>query len=118
MFDKQQANTIFWSPQGQFVVLAGLRRWVSAACCCTEHHCGDPDVGPCGSWQLLDTVMGCPCVKGLSPFFWWLGIYRVSILPRLGLEAVPRECFQSVPWQTSECCAFLGVEQDLFLAEP
>ncbi|XP_006990812.1 eukaryotic translation initiation factor 3 subunit B [Peromyscus maniculatus bairdii] len=25
MFDKQQANTIFWSPQGQFVVLAGLR---------------------------------------------------------------------------------------------
>ncbi|RLW01411.1 hypothetical protein DV515_00007854, partial [Chloebia gouldiae] len=24
-FDKQQANTIFWSPQGQFVVLAGLR---------------------------------------------------------------------------------------------
>lgn len=30
MFDKQQANTIFWSPQGQFVVLAGLRRWVSA----------------------------------------------------------------------------------------
>lgn len=26
MFDKQQANTIFWSPQGQFVVLAGLRR--------------------------------------------------------------------------------------------
>ena len=29
-FDKQQANTIFWSPQGQFVVLAGLRRWVSA----------------------------------------------------------------------------------------
>lgn len=25
-FDKQQANTIFWSPQGQFVVLAGLRR--------------------------------------------------------------------------------------------
>lgn len=32
MFDKQQANTIFWSPQGQFVVLAGLRRWVSAWC--------------------------------------------------------------------------------------
>lgn len=30
MFDKQQANTIFWSPQGQFVVLAGLRRWVGA----------------------------------------------------------------------------------------
>lgn len=29
MFDKQQANTIFWSPQGQFVVLAGLRRWVA-----------------------------------------------------------------------------------------
>uniref|UniRef100_A0A8C0GSS0 Eukaryotic translation initiation factor 3 subunit B n=1 Tax=Chelonoidis abingdonii TaxID=106734 RepID=A0A8C0GSS0_CHEAB len=25
-FDKQQANTIFWSPQGQFLVLAGLRR--------------------------------------------------------------------------------------------
>ncbi|XP_043566987.1 eukaryotic translation initiation factor 3, subunit Ba [Chiloscyllium plagiosum] len=25
MFDKQQANSIFWSPQGQFVVLAGLR---------------------------------------------------------------------------------------------
>ncbi|XP_058013085.1 eukaryotic translation initiation factor 3 subunit B [Ahaetulla prasina] len=25
IFDKQQANTIFWSPQGQFVVLAGLR---------------------------------------------------------------------------------------------
>uniref|UniRef100_A0A8C5Z4E2 Eukaryotic translation initiation factor 3 subunit B n=1 Tax=Marmota marmota marmota TaxID=9994 RepID=A0A8C5Z4E2_MARMA len=25
VFDKQQANTIFWSPQGQFVVLAGLR---------------------------------------------------------------------------------------------
>lgn len=24
-FDKQQANTIFWSPQGQFLVLAGLR---------------------------------------------------------------------------------------------
>lgn len=73
MFDKQQANTIFWSPQGQFVVLAGLRRWVSAACCCTEHHCGDPDLGPCGSWQLLDTVMGCPCVKGLSPFFLVVG---------------------------------------------
>lgn len=32
MFDKQQANTIFWSPQGQFVVLAGLRRWVLAFC--------------------------------------------------------------------------------------
>lgn len=30
MFDKQQANTIFWSPQGQFVVLAGLRRWVGS----------------------------------------------------------------------------------------
>uniref|UniRef100_A0A0E9TLP5 Translation initiation factor beta propellor-like domain-containing protein n=1 Tax=Anguilla anguilla TaxID=7936 RepID=A0A0E9TLP5_ANGAN len=26
MFDKQQANSIFWSPQGQFLVLAGLRR--------------------------------------------------------------------------------------------
>ncbi|MEQ2181025.1 translation initiation factor eIF-3b like protein [Goodea atripinnis] len=25
MFDKQQANSIFWSPQGQFMVLAGLR---------------------------------------------------------------------------------------------
>ncbi|XP_028825038.1 eukaryotic translation initiation factor 3, subunit Ba [Denticeps clupeoides] len=25
MFDKQQANSIFWSPQGQFLVLAGLR---------------------------------------------------------------------------------------------
>ena len=25
-FDKQQANSIFWSPQGQFLVLAGLRR--------------------------------------------------------------------------------------------
>ncbi|XP_070617473.1 eukaryotic translation initiation factor 3 subunit B [Erythrolamprus reginae] len=25
IFDKQQANTIFWSPQGQFLVLAGLR---------------------------------------------------------------------------------------------
>uniref|UniRef100_A0A4W3JH05 Eukaryotic translation initiation factor 3 subunit B n=1 Tax=Callorhinchus milii TaxID=7868 RepID=A0A4W3JH05_CALMI len=25
MYDKQQANSIFWSPQGQFVVLAGLR---------------------------------------------------------------------------------------------
>ncbi|XP_075421716.1 eukaryotic translation initiation factor 3 subunit B [Ascaphus truei] len=24
-YDKQQANTIFWSPQGQFLVLAGLR---------------------------------------------------------------------------------------------
>ncbi|MGH0122312.1 UNVERIFIED_CONTAM: hypothetical protein FKN15_003103, partial [Acipenser sinensis] len=24
-FDKQQANSIFWSPQGQFLVLAGLR---------------------------------------------------------------------------------------------
>jgi len=24
-FDKQQANSIFWSPQGQFMVLAGLR---------------------------------------------------------------------------------------------
>lgn len=28
MFDKQQANSIFWSPQGQFLVLAGLRRSV------------------------------------------------------------------------------------------
>lgn len=28
MFDKQQANSIFWSPQGQFMVLAGLRRSV------------------------------------------------------------------------------------------
>lgn len=28
MYDKQQANTIFWSPQGQFLVLAGLRRCV------------------------------------------------------------------------------------------
>ncbi|XP_051982301.1 eukaryotic translation initiation factor 3 subunit B-like [Xyrauchen texanus] len=26
MFDKQQANSIFWSPLGQFMVLAGLRR--------------------------------------------------------------------------------------------
>uniref|UniRef100_A0A8C2G202 Eukaryotic translation initiation factor 3, subunit Bb n=1 Tax=Cyprinus carpio TaxID=7962 RepID=A0A8C2G202_CYPCA len=25
MFDKQQANSIFWSPQGQFMVLAGMR---------------------------------------------------------------------------------------------
>uniref|UniRef100_A0A672K607 Eukaryotic translation initiation factor 3 subunit B n=1 Tax=Sinocyclocheilus grahami TaxID=75366 RepID=A0A672K607_SINGR len=25
MFDNQQANSIFWSPQGQFMVLAGLR---------------------------------------------------------------------------------------------
>uniref|UniRef100_A0A8D3BII2 Eukaryotic translation initiation factor 3 subunit B n=1 Tax=Scophthalmus maximus TaxID=52904 RepID=A0A8D3BII2_SCOMX len=25
MYDKQQANSIFWSPQGQFLVLAGLR---------------------------------------------------------------------------------------------
>jgi hypothetical protein len=32
MFDKQQANTIFWSPQGQFVVLAGLRRCVLGLC--------------------------------------------------------------------------------------
>lgn len=31
MFDKQQANSIFWSPQGQFLVLAGLRRSVTSA---------------------------------------------------------------------------------------
>lgn len=31
MFDKQQANSIFWSPQGQFLVLAGLRRSVACA---------------------------------------------------------------------------------------
>lgn len=32
MFDKQQANSIFWSPQGQFLVLAGLRRSVDCSC--------------------------------------------------------------------------------------
>lgn len=32
MFDKQQANSIFWSPQGQFLVLAGLRRSVLIKC--------------------------------------------------------------------------------------
>lgn len=34
MFDKQQANSIFWSPQGQFLVLAGLRRSVKSVCLC------------------------------------------------------------------------------------
>lgn len=32
MFDKQQANSIFWSPQGQFLVLAGLRRLDFSKC--------------------------------------------------------------------------------------
>ena len=25
-FEKRQANTLFWSPNGQFIVVAGLRR--------------------------------------------------------------------------------------------
>lgn len=48
MFDKQQANSIFWSPQGQFLVLAGLRRSVeplsvirypSSLVCVWMHNC-------------------------------------------------------------------------------
>lgn len=42
MFDKQQANSIFWSPQGQFLVLAGLRRSVLISLifgCDISHAC-------------------------------------------------------------------------------
>ena len=45
MFDKQQANTIFWSPQGQFVVLAGLRRWVLLTPCAGLRAGEDRDPG-------------------------------------------------------------------------
>lgn len=38
MFDKQQANSIFWSPQGQFLVLAGLRRSVKSVFVCVFRH--------------------------------------------------------------------------------
>lgn len=46
MFDKQQANTIFWSPQGQFVVLAGLRRWVPLMPCAGLGETVTPALAP------------------------------------------------------------------------
>lgn len=55
MFDKQQANSIFWSPQGQFLVLAGLRRSVVCAC--------DSDFKiHVVCWMLLSMQNVCVCV--------------------------------------------------------
>uniref|UniRef100_A0AAZ3SXJ9 Eukaryotic translation initiation factor 3 subunit B n=1 Tax=Oncorhynchus tshawytscha TaxID=74940 RepID=A0AAZ3SXJ9_ONCTS len=49
MFDKQQANSIFWSPQGQFMVLAGLRRYTH-----TSHtsHTSDVEWDPTGRYLV------------------------------------------------------------------
>lgn len=67
-FDKQQANTIFWSPQGQFVVLAGLRRWASAvssrgaalqaACRVLSGHAGALTPCECSMDWSLCSVLG------------------------------------------------------------
>lgn len=75
MFDKQQANSIFWSPQGQFMVLAGLRRSVLCVCVCmwqtpkatddklnnfsdTSYESSAPD----SNSDLRHTVLMCVCV--------------------------------------------------------
>lgn len=34
--EKKQANSVFWSPTGQFVILAGLRKWVKTKQTCLK----------------------------------------------------------------------------------
>lgn len=100
MFDKQQANTIFWSPQGQFVVLAGLRRWVLRAA--VEAWPWAP-VSCSHSWRTWQREYSCGRVLPVS-----VHVSCLRCAPQTGAETgswtVTGSGFRCGPWKACLCC--------------